>query len=341
VPFSTAPVLAQRGRRVAVLASGDPFWFGAGGSLVPDLRPGEWVSLPAPSTFSLAASRLGWRLEDTICLGLHAVPFARLRGHLAEGVQILCLLRDADAPKQLAAWLVARGFGDSELWVLQALGGPRERIVPAGARGFAVQGVIAPVALAIRARGQGIAATPGLPDDSFAHDGQITKAPIRALTLAALGPRRGEMLWDIGSGSGSVSVEWCRSAHGARAIAIEARAARVDNIRANAAAFALDGRIEIIEGRAPAVLDGLSAPDAVFLGGGSDEPLLMDLWARLRPGTRLVANAVTLETEALFARWSAERGGGLTRIDIATAAPLGRMRGWNAARPVVQWSVTL
>ena len=177
---------------------------------------------------------------------------------------------------------------------------------------------------------------PGLPDSSFAHDGQITKAPIRALTLVALAPRPGELLWDIGAGSGSVSVEWCRA--GGRAIAVEARGDRVANIRANVDAFGLAAQMTVVEGAAPVALIGLSMPDAVFVGGGANQGLLYSLWTALPLGGRMVCNGVTLETEGLLAEWHAAKGGSLMRIDLALAAPLGRMRGWAAARPVVQWS---
>ncbi len=340
VPFSTAPVLALRGRRVAVLASGDPFWFGAGGSLSADLEPGEWRCHPAPSTFALAAARLGWRLEATVCLGLHAMPFEHLVPHLSQGARILCLLRDGKAPKALAEWLVARGFGETDLHVMEALGGSQERVRRVLAEGFALDDVQAPVAVALEVRGRtGLSLAPGRPEAAFAHDGQITKAPVRALTIAALAPMPAEVLWDIGGGSGSVSVEWCRLARGARSFAIEAKPARAENIRANAAAFGLEDRLTVVEGAAPEALRDLPKPDAVFIGGGGDEALLHALWPLLPEGCRLVANAVTLETEALYTRWSSVKGGDLTRIEIANATPLGRMRGWSAARPVVQWSV--
>ena len=337
VPFKIDPVLAEKGRRVVVLASGDPFWFGAGGSLSAHLTPGEWVAHPAPSTFALAAARLGWRLEETACLGLHAAPFARLRPVLADGLRAIVLIRDGAAAGQLAAWLDGAGFGESQLWVLEALGGPRERVRPATAAGFSVEGIASPVALAIEARGDGLPRASGLPDALFATDGQITKRPIRALTLSALAPRQGEFLWDLGAGSGSISVEWCLA--GGRAVAVEQHGTRADNIRENAARFGIDHRLRVIEGDSAALIDSLPAPDAVFVGGGLNEALFRRIWAILRPGARLVANTVTLETEALVIALQAELGGSLMRAEIATAAPLGGLRGWQPARPVVQWSV--
>ena len=341
VPFSTAPVLAERGRQVVVLASGDPFWFGAGGSLAADLGPGDWTCHPAPSTFSLAASRLGWRLEEALCFGLHAAPFERLRAVLTSGARLICLIRDGAAAGALCGWLTEQGFGASRVTVLEALGGRRERIRSAAAAAFGLGDVTAPVAVAVEAAGaKGLPRTPGLPDDLFARDGQITRRAIRALTLSALAPRAGELLWDLGAGSGSVSVEWCLAAPGARAHAVESRADRAANVRTNAAAFGVEHRLRAEEGDWPALLAGLPRPDAVFVGGGLDADRLDALWSRLPDGTRLVVNTVTIATEALVAAWHARHGGTLQRFDIAEAAPLGRMQGWVPARPVVQWSVT-
>ena len=338
VPFDTAPVLACRPRPTVVLASGDPFWHGVGGTLSPHLSPDEWVSHPGLSTFQLAANRLGWRLEEVQCLGLHAAPFARLRTILGGEVRAICLLRDGQAPVELAAWLCANGFGPARMTILEALGGPRERIRITTAATFDIGDIAAPVAAAVAVTGQrGLPRCAGLPETAFAHDGQITKSPIRAITLSALAPCPGDHLWDIGAGSGSVSVEFCLA--GGRATAIEARPDRVLNIRRNAADFGIEHRMIIVEGTAPGALAALAAPDAVFVGGGCDADLLDMLWARIAPGTRLVVNAVTIETEMLLAQWHAERGGTLLRLDVAEAAPLGRMRGWLASRPVVQWRV--
>ncbi|AMY67321.1 putative precorrin-6y C5,15-methyltransferase [Frigidibacter mobilis] len=279
VPFDIAPVLALRGRRVVVLASGDPFWFGAGGSLAAALPATEWRAFPVAGTFSLAAARLGWRLEETTCLGLHAAPFERLRAHLAAGWRGICTLRDGAAVQALAGWLTAQGWGQSRLWVLEALGGPRERIREAHAAGLALADVLAPVAVAIEAAGgDGLPGVPGLPEALFAQDGQITKSPVRALTLAALAPRRGELLWDLGAGSGSVSVEWARA--GGRAEAVECRPDRTANIRANAAAFGLAHRIAVHDGRALELLPRLAPPQAIFVGGGFDAALFGALPAR-------------------------------------------------------------
>jgi precorrin-6B C5,15-methyltransferase / cobalt-precorrin-6B C5,C15-methyltransferase len=337
VPFDVAPVLACRGRPTVVLASGDPFWHGAGGSLAAHLSTGEWIAHPAPSTFSLAAARLGWRLEDALCLGLHAAPFERLVPLLSRGARIVCLVRDAQAATDLAAWLAARGWGDSRLWTLSALGGPRELIAESLARDYVTESVMSPLAVALQAEGAaGLPRSSGLADDLFAHDGQITKRPMRALALSALAPRPGETLWDIGAGSGSISVEWALA--GGQAMTIEAREDRAASIRTNAEAFGLSHKIAVIVGSAPAALEGLETPDAVFVGGGLDVALFEAVWSRLADGGRIVAHAVTLETEALLSNLQHAHGGDLMRIELAHAAPLGRYRSWQAVRPVVQWS---
>jgi precorrin-6B C5,15-methyltransferase / cobalt-precorrin-6B C5,C15-methyltransferase len=339
VPFSIDPVLVLRGRPTVVLASGDPFWFGAGGSITPHLRPGEWVSHPAPSTFALAANAVGWRLEDTHTLGLHAAPLARLKPILGRQTRAICLVRDASAVAALANWLCDNGHGASDLTIMESLGGPRARIRTTRADAMTLTDITAPVAVAILAQGPGIPRASGLPDDLFAHDGQITKRPIRALTLSALAPRAGETLWDIGAGSGSVGIEWLL-AGGGHTHAVESDTTRAVRARSNADTFGLSHRYTLHEHRAPDGLDTLPPPDAVFIGGGASAALLTQLWVLIPPGTRLVVNAVTLETEALLTNWSATHGGNLSRIDIADATPIGAKRGWRASRPIVQWSVT-
>jgi len=342
VPFADGlpRLLALRGRAVAMLASGDPFWFGAGTTVTRALGPGEWRALPAPSTFGLAAARLGWAVETCVCLGLHAAPLARLRRHLAPGVRAIVLLRDGAAVGDLARWLTGLGFGASRLHALEALGGPRERVRSGTAGAMDLSDVSHPVAAAVEVAGTG-ATLPwavGLPDGVFAHDGQITKRPVRALTLSALAPRPGELLWDVGAGSGSVGIEWLLAHPATRAIAVEARPDRAARLRANADALGCD-RLLLVEGAAPEALEGLPPPQAVFVGGGLSERLLLALWERMPEGARLVANAVTLESEALLAGWHARTGGALMRIEIAEAGSIGPRRGWKSAYPVVQWSV--
>lgn len=344
VPFADGipRLLEHRGQRVVMLASGDPFWFGAASSVIRHLEPGEWIVHPVPSTFALAAARLGWALQDTVCLGLHAAPLQRLRPHLVPGRRLIVLLRDGAAVLALAHYLAERGFGASALHVLEALGGPRERVRHAAASDLAFDAIAHPVAVGVTVAGAGeaIPAASGLPDDLFASDGQITKRPIRALSLSALAPRAGEFLWDIGAGSGSVGIEWLLAHPANRAVALEADPVRAARARDNALALGVD-RLDVREGRAPEKLPDGPVPNAVFIGGGLSEGLLDALWRRLPAGTRLVANAVTLESEALLARWHGEKGGSLLRIELADAAPLGSRHGWKSRYPVVQWSVAL
>jgi precorrin-6B C5,15-methyltransferase / cobalt-precorrin-6B C5,C15-methyltransferase len=337
VPFDASPVPTHRGRPTVVLTSGDPFWFGAGGSLMAHLSPGEWTSHPAASTFQLAANRLGWRLEEAHCLGLHAAPLARLRPLLGRGVRVICTLRDGAAVSELSEWLAANGHPNARLTVLERLGGPHERIT----KGPPDSPIAAPVSAAIEATDPGLPCASGLPDDLFQHDGQITKRPVRALTLSALAPRPGETLWDIGAGSGSIGIEWLL-AGGARVEALEADPTRAARARINVEAFGLSHRHRLTEARAPEGLAGLPAPapDAVFIGGGASEDVLTTLWDLIPRGTRLVMNAVTLETEALVLDWSARHGGQLLKIDLSEAAAIGRKRGWRAALPILQWSVS-
>lgn len=342
LPFSIEPVLACRGKRVAVLASGDPFWFGVGGSLAQHVAPEEWCAFPAVSTFSLVAARLGWRVEETQCLGLHAAPLDKLAAHAADGHRAICLMRDGDAVRKLGAWLSRTDFGESRAWVVEAIGGPHEKIreFRASELSQGEYGALVSVALLMRG-GKGRIRSNGLPDDAFLSDGQITKRPVRAITLSTLAPRAGERLWDIGGGSGSISIEWLlATGERGEAIAIEPRTDRAVTIRANGAAYGVAERLTVIEGGAPAALNGLPSPHAVFVGGGASDAMLTAIWDIVPAGTRVVVNSVTLETEALLSSWSCARGGELLRIELAHSMPLGNKRGWSPSRPVVQWSVT-
>jgi precorrin-6Y C5,15-methyltransferase (decarboxylating) len=337
-PFDAGGVLSCRGRATVVLASGDPFWFGVGAILAEQLDKSEWSAYPAPSAFSLAAARLGWRLESVTCLGLHAAPFERLVPHLAQGERIICLVRDGEAATGLAEWLTARGWGASLIWTLTALGGQYESVTQHRADSYAGDPAAKLVTVALEARGaNGLPHSSGLSDALFAHDGQITKRPMRALALSLLAPRRGERLWDVGAGSGSISIEW--ALRGGTAAAVETRGGRAENIRKNAAAFGLANRVTVVEGTAPDALNGLEAPHAVFIGGGLNASLFDGLWPLLSPGTRLVTHAVTLETDALLSELHQRHGGELMRAEFAHADSLGRYRSWKAERPVVQWSV--
>ena len=342
-PFDGAveEVLAHRGRAVCVLASGDPFHYGVGPLLARAIPPDEIVALPAPSAFSLAGAQLGWPLAESVLLSLHGRSLDLIRPHLHPGARILALTSDGDAPAALARLIADAGFGPSQVTVLEALGGSRQQIRSAKAAGFDLAGIEAlnTVAVDVEAGPDAriIALVPGLPDSLFEHDGQLTKREVRAVTLSALAPRRGELLWDVGAGAGSVAIEWMLADPSMRAVAIEADPGRAARIARNAAALGVPG-LRVIEGRAPAALAGLDRPDAIFIGCGATDAALLDAaMAALHPGGRLVVNAVTLESEAaLLARHTAE-GGDLVRIAIARAEPLGGQTGWRPAMPITQW----
>jgi precorrin-6Y C5,15-methyltransferase (decarboxylating) len=341
-PFEEAieEVLAQRGRDVCVLASGDPFVYGVGSVLLRHVDPRETVAVPAPSTFSLAAARLGWALPETAQLSLHARSLDLIRPHLQPGRRVLALTSDGEGPRALARLLSDAGFGGSRMTVLEALGGPRERVRGTTATGFALRdiGPLNTLAIEVEASpgARVLARASGLPDELFEHDGQITKREIRAITLAALSPRRGELLWDVGAGAGSVAIEWMLADPSMRAIAIEARSDRSARIRRNAAAFGVPG-LEVIDSTAPAAFEGLAQPDAIFIGGGATTALDAAVPA-LRSGGRLVVNAVTIETEALLMTCRAKLGGELSRIAIARVEPIGSKEAWRPALPVTQWA---
>jgi precorrin-6Y C5,15-methyltransferase (decarboxylating) len=334
-------VLAQRGRRICVLASGDPLFYGAGSVLARRVRPQEITVVPAPSAFSLAAARLAWALPETALISLHGRDLDLIRPHLQPGARILALTGDGKAPGKLAALLAQIGFGPSRLTVLEALGGPRERERAATAAQFQLGTIddlnIVAIEVAADQGARIIARTSGLADDLFEHDGQITKREVRAVTLSSLAPRHRELLWDIGAGAGSVAIEWMLADPSLRAIAIERCAARVARIRRNAGAFGMPS-LQVVEGAAPAALDGLPQPSAVFIGGGAIEAGVLDAaTAALLPGGRLVVNAVTLATEALLINRHAAIGGELIRIAVARAGAIGSRSSWRPAMPVTQW----
>ena len=343
VPFAAGveQLMARRGRATVVLASGDPFWFGVGTTLTKRLARHEWQAFPGRSTFSLVAARLGWPLENTLCLGLHAAPLLRLRPYLAPRRRIIVTLRDGNSVTELGCYLNSSGFGASSCTVLEAVGGPRERVTEAKATALVGQDFEHPVSVAIEVSGPGdvLPVAPGRADDWFDHDGQITKHPIRALTLAALAPRPHEHLWDIGAGSGSIGIEWLLADPSLQATAIEQSMDRVDRTRANAAKLGVE-RLHVLHGTAHKALQGLPPPDAVFVGGCLSLDLLSYL-ETLAVGTRLVVNAVTLETEAMLTHAQVRLGGQLIRLVTSQAVPLGPKRGWRAAYPITQWSHVL
>ncbi|MBO8086872.1 MAG: precorrin-6y C5,15-methyltransferase (decarboxylating) subunit CbiE [Marichromatium sp.] len=339
-PFSDAyPQLeALRGRAVCVLASGDPMFYGAGSSLAARFGAAALRVLPAPSSVSLAAARLGWALHEITVVPAHGRPLARVNLHLAPGARLLVLSADGETPAALAAELTARGYGESRLTVFEHLGGPVERRLQGRATDWSIEQCARLNLIALECRAdagrQSYSRRGALPDAAFANDGQLTKRDVRAATLARLAPLPGELLWDVGAGSGSIGIEWLRAEPTARAIAIEANAERQALIAANRDALGVPD-LMLVAGRAPEALDGLAAPDAIFIGGGLTRAGVAErCWAALKPGGRLVANAVTLQSEAFLVELRGRIGGELTRISVAHASPLGAFDGWRTAMPV-------
>ncbi len=345
-PFTNSidAVLAARGRKVCVLASGDPFNHGVGATLSRHVDPAQMLVIPHPSAFSLAAARLGWPLQDVVSLSLHGRPIDLIRPHLHTGARILALTSDEKGPGALAALLVEAGFGRSIITVLEALGGPREAMRSQMADSFTFTDIdplnVCAVTVVPLPGARILPRSPGLDDALFEHDGQITKRDIRALTLSALAPRPRELLWDIGAGSGSISIEWMLADPSLRAVAIESEPERSERIARNARHFGVPD-LRVVSGVAPSALAGLEPPHAVFVGGGGTTPGVMDAAMNaLRPDGRLVANAVSLEMEQALMALQARHGGELVRLSVAQAVPLGTMSGWRPAMPITQWRWT-
>jgi precorrin-6B C5,15-methyltransferase / cobalt-precorrin-6B C5,C15-methyltransferase len=333
-------IAAHRGRRVTVLATGDPMWYGIGVTLARRFPHEEMTIIPQPSAFSLAAARLAWPLADCPTVTLHGRPLDTLRLHLAPQRRILILSEDGATPRAVAALLTELGWGPSRLTALAHLGSSREYIISEEAQSWGNVRVPDLNTLAVTCR-NGPDARPlpllaGLPDDAFEHDGQLTKREVRAATLATLAPLPGEILWDIGAGCGSIAIEWLRTGEGRSAFAIERNAARAAMIARNAAALGVPG-LQIVPRAAPEALEGLPRPNAIFIGGGIGAPdLLPSAWASLPPGGRLVANVVTADGEARLFDWHAKHGGTLTRIAVSRAEPAGPHHLWRPLAMVTQ-----
>ena len=330
-----------RGRPVCVLATGDPTCYGVGSILAERFGCEAVRIIPAPSAFSLARARLGWAAQEVETLSLHGRPLALVQPFIQPGARLLVLSANASTPVEVARVLRERGYGRSRLTVLSHLGGGNERMHAGTADSYRSEGAVADLnTLAIECvadPGAPLAPrTPGLADELYEHDGQLTKHEVRAITLAALGPVPGQLLWDVGAGCGSIGIEWMRTHPECRAVAIEPDGRRLEMIAANSAALGVPG-IDVVNGRAIAALEGLAAPDAVFVGGGITEPGLLDVCrAALGPGGRLVANVVSVEGEAILDQWQRAHGGSLTRIAVTRCEPLGRFRGWRPMAPVTQ-----
>ncbi len=336
----------HRGRPVTVLASGDPFHYGVGDMLMRSFSPDETLCVPQAGAFSLAAARLGWSLQDVSPVSLHGRALEGIVRYLQPGARILALSWDGETPAKLAALLQARGFGASSMTVLERMGGPAERVRRTTAAGFDL-GTVEPLnTIAVEVVGAASAAlslAPGLDDSLFEHDGQLTKRDVRAITVSALAPRQGELLWDVGLGAGSIAIEWLLRHPSLKAIGIEEGAERAARATRNAAALGTPD-LRIVQGHAPEALAGLPAPDAVFIGGGlGDAGLFEAVWSALKVGGRLVANAVSLGSEARLIELFQRHGGELTRLEIAKsgkAGTSGKVFVWRPAAPIIQWRVT-
>jgi precorrin-6B C5,15-methyltransferase / cobalt-precorrin-6B C5,C15-methyltransferase len=330
---------------LCLLASGDPMLHGIGATLARRLGPGRLRILPAVSSVALACARLGWPQQEVTVVSVVSRPAEAILAALQPGARLLVLCRDRQTPALAARLLAEAGWGASELIVLEQLGAPGERVTgpqPAGDFPSAVIDDLCLLAVTARpcAAARATTRTPGLPDDAYESDGQLTRRELRALALAALRPGPGQLLWDVGAGSGSVGIEWMRADPSARAIAVEARPDRSARVGRNAAALGVPG-LQVITGIAPDALAGLPAPDAVFIGGGlTADGLVETCWQRLPPGGRLVAHSVTMESETLLHRWQQAEGGELVKVAVSYAEPLGRFTTWRPALPVTQWQVT-
>lgn len=337
-----AEIQARRGRRVCVLATGDPLWYGIGATLAEVIDPGEMTIIPSPGAFSLACARLAWPLAETVCFTLHGRPLDLLRLHLSPGARLVMLVTDGHSPAQIAALLRGAGYGKSRITVFENMAGVDENRRDGIADDWDDTAVSALNTVAVHCvAGTGVALrsrVPGLPDDAYENDGQLTKRETRAVTLAALAPLPGQRLWDVGAGSGSIAIEWLRAAPHAAAVAIERDPTRCAMIARNATALGVPG-LEIVNAAAPDALAGLAAPDAVFIGGGVSAELIDVCMSALAPGGRLVANAVTVEGEAALTAGRAQYGGALTRIAVSRAAAVGKLSIWRALAPVTQWRV--
>jgi precorrin-6Y C5,15-methyltransferase (decarboxylating) len=344
IDTSVEAILRRRGQSVCVLASGDPMCYGIGVTLTRRLPVAEMTIIPAPSAFSLACARMGWSLTDVETVSLCGRDPALLHAVLYPGARVLVLSAGEHTPALVAECLAQHGFGNSHITVLERMGGAHERIIEGTAASWNAGQTAALNTMAITCMADpgvtGWSRLAGLPDVVYHHDGQLTKREVRAITLAALAPVPGQLLWDVGAGCGSIGIEWMRSHPRCRAIAIEPHPSRLQYLADNAAALGTP-HLTIIAGEAPVALKDLPPPDAVFIGGGlTTEHLLATCWQALPAGGRLVANAVTVASEQMLLQWHSQHGGELTRIAIQRAEPIGKFVGWKAMVPVTQWAVT-
>ncbi|MCC5641241.1 precorrin-6y C5,15-methyltransferase (decarboxylating) subunit CbiE [Nostoc sp. CHAB 5844] len=342
-PFSAsvAEIIRRRGQPISILASGDPMCYGVGVTLTRYIPISEITIIPAPSAFSLACARLGWSLTEVDTLSLCGRPSNLLQSYIYPKAKLLILSEGKETPKIVAEILTSRGYGDSKIIVLERMNGIHERIIESTAASWSETNIAALNTIAVDCIADvgvlSLPRLPGLADNAYHHDGQLTKREVRAITLSTLAPMPGELLWDVGAGCGSISIEWMRSHLRCQALAIEQNPSRLQYIADNAAALGTPN-LQIIPGKSPSTLKDLPTPDAIFIGGGVTAAGLFDIcWQALRPSGRLVANAVTIEAEQALFQWHEKVGGSFTRIAIQRAEPIGKFLGWRAMAPVTQW----
>ncbi|MBW4513834.1 MAG: precorrin-6y C5,15-methyltransferase (decarboxylating) subunit CbiE [Timaviella obliquedivisa GSE-PSE-MK23-08B] len=348
IESSINEILNRRGRSVCVLASGDPLNYGIGTTLLRRVAIEEMTIIPAPSAFSLACARLGWSLTEVESLSLCGRSPALLHVALYPGARLLVLSEDSHTPATVAQLLTEQGWGESQITVLQRMGGDDEHVTTGRAATWAEQDLVSlnfadlntlAIALPIQSTPRSLSRLAGIPDTAYHHDGQLTKREVRAVTLAALAPQPGQLLWDVGAGCGSIGIEWMRSHGRCRAVAIEQNSDRLQMIADNATALGTPN-LKLVSGQAPAALHDLPEPDAIFIGGGvTAAEMIETCWNALRSGGRLVINAVTVESEMVILQWHSQLGGELSRIAIQRAEPIGKFLGWKAMAPVTQWRV--
>jgi precorrin-6B C5,15-methyltransferase / cobalt-precorrin-6B C5,C15-methyltransferase len=344
-PFSAVVELIKplAGRKTVILATGDPMNFGVARKLLEFIPFDEMTIIPQVSAYSLAAARMCWSLPDCDCFTIHGRPAANVETFIQPNARLLILTEDETSAAEVCRRLISRGFGESAVTVLENMGGAGERISNFAANAnpnlnwsplnvLAVHCVASPQAKIF-------SRVAGLPDDAFVHDGQLTKREVRAATLAALAPAPDQLLWDIGAGCGSVSIEWMRSTRGCEAFAIEHNEDRLKMIATNADQLGTP-RLKVIADKAPDALKDLAAPDAVFIGGGvGNEGVFDAAWANLKSGGRMVCNVVTIEGEMHLYDLHEKHGGELVRMDVSTLTSVGPYRAMKPRMSVVQWRV--
>ena len=345
-PFSAVveQIKPLSGRNTVILATGDPMNFGVTRKLLEFIPFEEMTIIPQVSAFSLAAARMGWSLPDCDCFTIHGRPAANVETFIQPNARLIILTEDGSSVAEVCRRLMSRGFEDSKITVLENMCSSAERITSFAADAnpnldWSPLNVVS-VHCVAGAQAKIFSRVAGLPDDAFVHDGQLTKREVRAATLAALAPAPDQILWDIGAGCGSVSIEWMRSTRGCEAYAIEHNEDRLKMIATNVDQLGTP-RMKIIAGKAPEALGDLPAPDAVFIGGGVGNDGVFDTaWANLKSGGRMVCNVVTIEGEMHLYDLQEKHGGELVRMDVSTLTNVGPYRAMKPRMSVVQWRVT-